>query len=149
MPRVMGGLMQGHLKLHLQRAHLEHHRGPEFERMSPFVRIIHEGREIWKSVHKEREGRNPEWGFAATFEWEVVNPDSLIRIEVIDHAGFLNNEPVAHCEVAWRTFCLPGGWEDSLELFFRAHAAGRIFFKSEFRPQDVIDANPLPFVQPI
>jgi len=142
-------MMQGFVKLHLQRAQIEVHQGPEFERMSPFVKIMHEGREIWKSVHREHAGRNPEWGFEANFEWEVLNPDSLLRIEIIDHEGLLNNEPIAHCEVAWRTFCLPGGWEDCLEVFHRELPAGRIFFRAEFRPQDVINVNPQPFVQPI
>ena len=116
--------------------------------MSPYVRIFHEGREIWKSKEKKHEGRNPKWPMAH-FDWEVLNPDSIIKIEVMDHAGFLNNEPVAHCEVAWRTFCLPGGWEDSLPLFYRAFPAGRIFFKSTFMPKDVIAVNPEPFVQPM
>lgn len=57
-----------------------------------------------------------------------------MRIEVLDHAGLFNNEPIGHCEVPTNFFCRVGGCEEWLELKFRGMNAGRIHFRSEYMP---------------
>lgn len=125
--------LRGMLKMHLHKAILEFHAGPPLERMSPFVEI-RIGNFEWKSVHKEHAGRNPDWGILAKFDFEVLNPDAMMHIDVKDHMGLANNESVGHAEVPVHSFCRPGGGAEWLELKCMGMPAGRIHFTSEFMP---------------
>jgi hypothetical protein len=60
----------------------------------------------------------------------------MIRIEVRDHEGLLENEPIGHCEVPVHFFARPGGHFEWLRLNFRGMNAGQINFSSEFRPKE-------------
>ena len=131
-PRPMNEMRVGHLKLHLKAAHLKHHAGPPLERMSPFVRISI-GEFEWRSPKKEQGGHQIHWDFAH-MDYEVMDQFRPMRIEVLDHAGMLNNEPIGHCEVPTNFFCRVGGCEEWLELKFRGMDAGRIHFRSEYMP---------------
>jgi hypothetical protein len=59
----------------------------------------------------------------------------MVRIEVLDHKGLMNNEPIGHCEVRIGDFI--DRREAAFELFFRGKGAGQIFFGSEFIPEVV------------
>ncbi len=134
-------LTHGHLKLRLNRAHIRFHEGPEFERMSPFVKINVEGFE-WKSAHKERAGRDPEWGEFAVMEMDVNRPEATMRIELKDHQGALDNSFLGFVEVPVHFFARPGGRTEWLELAFDGVPAGRVHFTSEFHPE-VLMAPPV------
>jgi hypothetical protein len=54
----------------------------------------------------------------------------MVRIEVLDHKGALNNEAIGHCEVRIGDFI--DKREAAFELFFRGKPAGQIFFGCEF-----------------
>ena len=131
-PMMDAGMRVGHLKLHLKAAHLKHHAGPPLERMSPFV-IIRVGEFEWRSPVKEQGGHQLHWDFAH-MDMEVFDQFKPMRIEVLDHAGLFNNEPIGHCEVPTNFFCRVGGCEEWLELKFRGMNAGRIHFRSEYMP---------------
>jgi Ca2+-dependent lipid-binding protein len=134
-------LKKGHLKLRLNRAHIRFHEGPEFERMSPFVKINIEDFE-WRSVEKEGEGKNPEWGPLAVMEVDIVNPEAIMRIEVKDHQGLLDNSPLGWCEVPAHFFAREGGRTEWLSLNIDGVEAGRIHFCSEFHA-DILMAPPI------
>ena len=57
-------------------------------RMSPYVRIVVPGFE-WRSVHIEHGGHKVEWGPLAVMEYEILDPNLMARIEVLDHKGLL------------------------------------------------------------
>ena len=137
-------MRKGHLKLRLNRAHIRFHEGPEFEMMKPFVRIVVEDFE-WKSEH--REGRNPEWGEFAVMEMDVNRPEAIMRIEVKDHQGLLDNSPLGWCEVPAHFFAREGGRVEWLELNIDGVPAGRVHFCSEFHG-DILMAPPV-FVPPV
>jgi hypothetical protein len=62
----------GHVHMRLNRAHIRHHEGPEFETMSPFVTVgLSCGGFEWKSNVKEGAGRNPEWSELAEFDFPL------------------------------------------------------------------------------
>ena len=102
--------------------------------MSPKVRFVI-GDFEWMSVHREHAGHNPEWGPFANFEYRMMDPAMMVRIEVIDHEGLMNNEPIGGCEVRIGDFM--DRREVEFELFFRMKPAGKIFFGSEFFPEDI------------
>jgi hypothetical protein len=133
------GMKRGHLKLRLNRAHLKFHEGPEFERMSPFVKINFEDFE-WKSEAKENAGRDPEWGEFAVLEKDVNRPESMMRIEIKDHQGALDNSALGWCEVPVHFFARAGGRSEWLELKFDDVPAGRVHFTSEFHPEMMMEA---------
>jgi len=114
---VAAEIKTGILKLHLKKAHLEVHRGPEFERMSPFVKINIDDFE-WRSVEREGAGHKPEWGPLAVMEYEVRDPLRMMRIEVKDHNGLMDNLALGHTEINVGFFAKAGGCEESLELKF-------------------------------
>jgi hypothetical protein len=60
----------------------------------------------------------------------------MIRIEVRDHEGLLEDEPIGHCEVPVHFFSKLGGRFEWLRLNFKGMNAGRINFSSEFRPTE-------------
>lgn len=130
------GFLQGFLKLHLKSAHLEHHEGPPLERMSPFVKVT-VGDFEWKSAHKEHAGRNPEWGAFACMDYDVHDSQMMMRIEVKDHEGLLDNEAIGHAEIPLHFFARPGGRAEWIGLKWRGMNAGRVHFTSEFSPRAV------------
>lgn len=125
----MMGRARGVAKAHLKHCHLKHHEGPPLERMSPKVRFFI-GDFEWVSVPKEHGGHNPEWGPFASFEYRIMDPEQRVRIEVLDHEGLMNNEPIGGCDVRVGDFM--DKMEPVFELFFRGMPAGQIFFHSEF-----------------
>lgn len=128
---VEGG-RPGMLKMHLKEVHVEFHAGPPLERMSPQVTIRH-GDFEWKSEPRQHEGHNAHWDFAHT-DCEVIDHHREIIIEVRDHEGFGENLPLGihRCEIGF--FAQRGEWEDWLPLRIDGFNAGRIHFKTEFRP---------------
>ena len=140
-------LKRGHLKLRLNRAHVRFHEGPEFERMSPFVKINIEGFE-WRSVEREGAGRDPEWGPLAVMEVDIVNPEAIMRIEVKDHQGLMDNSPLGWCEVPAHFFAREGGRTEWLALNIDGVDAGRIHFCSEFHG-DIMMAPPVIMAPPM
>jgi len=125
-------MRRGLLKFKLQYANLKHHAGPPLVKMSPKVRFFLPGFE-WISEPLEHGGHRVEWGPFARFEYRIVDPAAMARIEVLDHRGLLNNEPIGHCDVRVGDFI--DRREAMFELFFRAQPAGQIMFGTEFIPE--------------
>lgn len=113
---AVSGSRVGLLKLKLQGANLVHHAGPPLQRMSPKIRFFI-GNFEWVSEVKEHGGHSIEWGPLARFEYRIMDPMMMVRIEVLDHKAALNNEPIGHCEVKIGDFI--DRPECGFELFFR------------------------------
>jgi len=131
-PMMMEGGRPGFLKMHLKHVRVEFHAGPPLERMSPQVHIRH-GDFVWKSEPKMHAGKEAEWEFAE-MEYEVFDHMREVVIEVRDHESPFDNQPlgVHRCPVGF--FAQRGEWEDWLELRFGEFPAGKIHFKTHFRP---------------
>jgi len=113
-------------------ANLQHHAGPPLMRMSPKIRFFI-GDFEWVSNPQEHGGHTVKWGPLARFEYRIRDPLMMVRIEVLDHKGLMNNEPIGHCEVKIGDFI--DRRECAFELFFRGMPAGQVMFHSEFMPE--------------
>lgn len=129
---VQPGMRMGLLKLHLKSAHLTRHEGPMLERMSPFVRIQINDFE-WRSPKKDQGGAQVHWDFAC-MEFEVFDMAHKMHVQVKDHNGPLDNEPIGHANVDVGFFARPGGCEEWIEIHHMGAPAGRVHFRSEFIP---------------
>ena len=128
----VGGVVNGHLKLHLKRAHLLEHAGPPLTPMTPYVRITVDDF-VWTSAEKEQAGKDPDWGEFACMEFEVTKPLAEMKIEVL--AKMAGVAPLlGRTHVPVHFFGRPGGRAEWLDLQHLGAEAGRIHFTSEFVP---------------
>lgn len=144
----------GTLKMKLNRAHIRYHEGPEFERMSPFVKVNIGMDFEWKSAVKEGEGKDPSWGEFAHFEVRCFDggmTDAMMRIEIKDHQGLMDNSPLGYIDVPVHYFArCPGECRQTwLQVGFGDDAipSGRVHFHSTFF-EDAAEAIVDEFVAP-
>jgi hypothetical protein len=128
---MTGPIVLGNLKLHLKQAHLQHNDAGYLRNVSTFVLLRVNGRE-WRSAICLDYGARPYWEHSF-FDFEVANLEHEILIEVRDK-DLMRTEPIGAATLRVGFFAVPGERAEWIELFYMGYPAGKIHFKSEYRP---------------
>ena len=117
------------LHLHLVQAHLEHNEGGFFDKMDPVVHL-RVGDQEWTSSVAHHGGKNPQWQGQHFVIHNHILPHHL-HIKVLNVHGGQQGIHIAEAEVPLLPFHQNGPCEESVQLHFNGHPAGKIHFRSE------------------
>ena len=110
-----------------------------FGKMDPYI-IIRTPFQEWRSPTKKSGGKFPRWNNENIFYAQERGLGSTIKIICMEE-DLLKSKLIGETEVNMNVFCEGTGVDRWIEIFWSKGSAGKIRFKSTYKPKPQIDAQ--------